>query len=470
MIKIQLTHEEMRILGYRVVNMIIDHIESLCTLPLSRKADRPTLERQLREPPPEEGIDVIDVLQQLRQVVFLNTIPLDHPRFFAFVPGPSNFVGAMADALSAGFNVFGGTWLLAPGPTEVELVTIDWLRQLCGLPDTAGGLYVSGGSIANLTALAVARSVKLADMLQGAVVYCSDQTHTIVDRALKVLGFAPEQQRRLPSDEHFRLSLTTLQQVVAQDRAAGKKPFCVVANASTTNTGAVDPLPALADFCRANDLWLHVDAAYGGGALLCEQGRFLLQGLERVDSLTLDPHKWLFQPYEMGCVLVRDRRWLRETFHISAEYLHEVEGMEEEVNFRDYGLQLTRSTRAIKLWMSLKVFGLAAFRQAVAHGFRLAKVAEEQLRQSECWEVVTPAQMGIVTFRFHLKQETAAQEDAFHLRLIEALSQDGFAFLCSTTLRGRVVLRMCTINPRTSEEDIRETIRLLERLAKELCA
>ncbi len=465
-----LSGDEMRALGYRAIDILVEHFEQLRDKSVTRKADRPTLEKQLREPLPEQGTDAAKVLEQVEQVVFSNIMHLDHPRFFAFVPSPSNFVSVMADALVSGYNVFAGTWLEASGPAQIELVTIDWLRQLCGLPGSAGGLFVSGGSVANLTALATARHVRLRDNVQDAVVYCSDQTHSSIDRGLRVLGFYPSQIRKLSSDITFHLALSDLQRAVAEDRAAGKTPFCVIANAGTVNSGAVDPLPALANFCRQEGLWLHADGAYGAAAVLCDKGRALLEGLALVDSLSLDPHKWLFQPYEIGCVLVRESHWLQETFHIMPEYLKDIVKGEEEINYCDYGIQLTRGFRALKLWMSLKTFGLAAFRQAVARGFTLAELAEEALRKSACWEVVTPAQMGIVTFRFLPEGQVRTPEeiDAINQWIVDQLIADGFAMVSTTSLRGRIVLRFCTINPRTTEDDLRETIQKLESFGHHL--
>jgi aromatic-L-amino-acid/L-tryptophan decarboxylase len=461
--RLELTPEEMRALGYRVVDMLVEHFAQIREKQVTRKASREAMEERLREPAPQQGTDVGEVLAQLEQDVLSNIMHLDHPRFFAFVPSPSNFVSVMGDALAVGFNVFASTWLESSGPTEIELVTVDWLRQLCGLPDTAGGLFVSGGSMANLTALATARQIRLQGDMTDAVVYYSDQTHSSNERALRILGFQPNQMRRLPSDEQFRLSFPEVQRAVAADRAAGLRPFCLIANAGTTNTGAVDPLPEPAEFCRNEGLWLHVDGAYGAASVLCEQGRSLLPGLELADSLAIDPHKWLFQPYEIGCVLVRDSQWLRETFHILPEYLKDIERAEEEVNFCDYGVQLTRYSRALKLWMSLKVFGLEAFRQTIAHGIEQAELAEQVLRSSPCWQVVTPAQLGIVTFRYIVPDRSPEEIDALNLTLMEKLIASGFAMLSSTMLRGRVVLRLCTINPRTTEADIRETIQRLER-------
>ena len=463
-----LSHDEMQSLGYRIVDMLIEHFEQVRAQSVTNKATRPVLEARLREPVPQQGNTIEKVLEQTQQDVLSNIMHLDHPRFFAFVPGPGNFVSAMADALASGFNIFAGTWLEASGPTQIELITIDWLRQMCGLPDTGGGLFVSGGSVANLTALATARHIMLNDDIHDAIVYCSDQTHSSVARALRILGFPTSQVRIFSTDEQFRLRLNDVQHAIEQDRKDSKRPFCIVASAGTTSTGAIDPLDGLADLCQREHLWLHVDGAYGAAAMLSEQGRILLKGLEHADSLSLDPHKWLFQPYEMGCVLVKNAHWLKETFHILPEYLQDIDQGAEETNFCDYGIQLTRGTRALKLWMSLKIFGLDAFRQAIEHGIRLAEHAETVLCASSCWEIVTSAQIGIVTFRYAPDHCTAEQQEHINQQLVDALIQDGFAMLSSTILHGHTTLRMCTINPRTTDEDIRETIERLELLGGKL--
>jgi len=466
--RLELSPEEMRALGYRVVDAIVEHFTTLRDKPPSRCGRRADLEALLREPAPEQGSDPEAVVRFLTDHVFSSIMHIDHPRFFAFVPGPSNFVGAMADALASGFNGFVGSWFSGSAMAELELVTVDWLRQLCGLPESAGGLFVSGGSMANLTGLAVGRKVRLDDRIENAAVYYSDQTHSSVERALRVLGFQPEQLRGLPTDDSFRLEMAALGRAVEEDRAAGRRPFCVVANAGTTNTGAVDPLAELAGFCRQKDLWMHVDGAHGAAAVLVPEGRALLGGLELADSLSLDPHKWLFQPFEIGCVLVREEQWLKDTFRILPEYLRDVHRSEEEVNFCDRGVQLTRNFRALKLWMSLKVFGLAAFREAVGWGIHLAEVAERLLRQSSSFEVVTPAQLAIVSCRYAAPGLSAEQLEEINQRLVGAMIADGYAVLTSTVLRGQTVLRLCTINPRTTEEEIAETIRRLARAGETL--
>ena len=413
--RLELSAGEMRALGYRVVDLIVEHFTRLAEIPVARKGTRGELEARLREPLPEQPSDPEAVLRQIERDVFSHMLHVDHPRFFAFVPSPGNFAGAMADALAAGFNPFVGTWLGGSGPAQVEVVVIDWLREICRFPSTAGGLFVSGGSVANLTALAAARHARLGERFDDTVVYCSDQTHSSLDKGLRVLGFTPSQVRKLTSDSRFRLPVDALAAAVASDRASGKKPFCVIANAGTTNTGAVDPLPELRALCDRENLWLHADGAYGAAAMLCEKGRAALAGLEHVDSVALDPHKWLFQPLEAGCVLVRDARRLNDAFTVRPEYLKDAVPAGDEVNFSDLGIQLSRGFRALKLWMSFKVFGAEAFRDAVAWGVELAEIAERRLRENPRWEIVTPAQLAIVSFRYAPANMQHEETDALNL-------------------------------------------------------
>ncbi|MCS4158129.1 glutamate/tyrosine decarboxylase-like PLP-dependent enzyme [Salinibacter ruber] len=466
--RLELSPEKMRTLGYRVVDLLVDHFADGGDESLGEAPSRDELEAHLREDLPEEGTPPEAVLDQVEAEVLPNTMRVDHPRFFGFVPGPNNFVGVLADMLASGFNVFSGTWISGAAAAQIELVVIDWLRTLCGLPETAGGLFTSGGSMANVTALAAARHARLDDDVTGAVAYCSDQTHTSVDRALRLLGFGPDQLHRVPADDQYRLDPESLEEAIAADRAAGRRPFCIIANAGTTNTGAVDPLPALAALADAEDLWLHVDGAYGAPTVVCERGQNRLVGIERVDSLTLDPHKWLFQPFEIGGVLVRDEQHLRRAFRLEAEYLEDAVGAADEVNFSASGIQLTRSFRALKLWMTLKVFGREHVATAVDRGFERAEQAERLLRGRPGWTVVTPAQMGIITFRCEPDGWTPDQVDALTRRLIAAVNDEGAAFLTQTTLDGRPVLRLCPINPRTTAKDLKETIARLDALQAEI--
>jgi glutamate/tyrosine decarboxylase-like PLP-dependent enzyme len=304
--------------------------------------------------------------------------------------------------------------------------------------------------------------------MQRAIVYASDQTHSSIERGLWVLGFERSQFHVVPSDGQYRLDLAALRRAVEADRATGRIPFCVVANAGTTNSGAVDPLPALAELCQEEDLWLHADGAYGAAAVFCERGRSLLEGLGEVDSMSIDPHKWLFQPFEAGCVLVREESWLHQIFHVLPEYLEDTVGREGEVNFGDRGIQLTRGFRALKMWMSLQVFGRAGFEAAVNRGFELAETAERAVGELAGWEVVTPAQMGVVTFRCVPEGMPVEQVDLLNRVLVDEMISDGFAMISSTVLGDKTVLRLCTINPRTTEDDVREIVRRLDQMAAQV--
>ena len=467
---LELGAEEMRALGRQVVDVIVDHFAGIHDESVGRKAGRDELEALLRSPAPEEPGNPSEIFAPLKEQLFTNMLHVDHPRFFAFVPGPNNFVSVMADALAAGFNTFTGTWFAGSGPAEVELIVIDWLRQICGFPEGAGGLFVSGGSMANLTGIAVGRHERLDDDVTDAVAYIGDQCHSSVARALRVLGIKRDHIRTIASDSDFRLSMDSLKSAVAEDRAAGRRPFCVVANAGSTNTGAVDPLVDIADLCKREDLWFHIDGAYGAPAVLTEQGRAELRGLELADSLSLDPHKWLFQSFEVGCVLVRDRSLLLRTFQVMPEYLRDTEGVSDEVNFGNYGVQLTRSFRALKLWLSIRTFGLANFRKAIARGMAIAEIAERELAATEGWEIVTPARLAVVTFRFAPPGLDDAAVDALQGRMVEAILADGYALATSTVLSGRPVLRFCTINPRTTDNEIRETVRRMTEIGRRLAA
>ena len=456
---LELDRDQMRRLGHRVMDMIAEHLSALADASIGRKGDPGVLRPLFLQPPPEAPGDADAVLSRVVDDVLGNMLYVNHPRFLAFVPSPGNFVSALADALAAGFNVFNGSWMGGSGAAALELAVVDWMRGWCGLPETAGGIFVSGGSVANMTALAVARHVKLGDAFADGVAYFSDQTHSSVDRAFRILGFAPGQLRRLPSDERFQLDPAAVSREIARDRERGLRPFCIVANAGTTNTGTVDPMRELALLAREQGLWMHADGAFGAAAAISPRGRAALEGLELADSLSIDPHKWLFQTFECGCVLLRDGRQLKETYQILPDYLQDLRGM-GEVNPCDYGIQLSRGFRALKVWLSVQVFGMAAFRAAVEHGFELAEYAQRRLESMPDWEIVSSAQMGTLAFRY--------APSPIEVRLVEAMLKDGHALVSSTVLRGVTALRMFTINPRTTHQDIDGTLERMDLLAKAL--
>ena len=462
-----LSSSEMQRIGQEVLAVIIRHFEGVDTMQLnpSPAVDSRTLAKLSVE---QHGATFGTILETLTKDILSHYIPQHHRRVFGMVPCPHNFISVMAAALIAAFNPFGGMWRMSPGPTTVELTMLDWLKAKLGLPTKAGGLFVNGGSAGNLTALAVAVSHHLGEERHDGVAYMSVQTHPVIRRALKMLGIPLAQIRELPVDPDFKIDLDRLWSMIESDIRAGLKPFCIIANAGTTNTAAVDPLRELSELSHQFNLWLHIDGAYGVPAILTERGSQLLDGIELADSIALDPHKWLFQPYEIGAVLVKNKSLLAETFHLQAHYLKGLEMKMEEVNLKDHGLQLTRSLRAIKLWMSLKYYGEEAISNSIDHGIDLAEYAEKALRNRGCWHVVTPAQLAVVTFRYEVPHLDRNALNVLNRKLARAIIESGHATVNSTVLDSVTVLRMCTINHRSTTEDVDYVINLLENLAQGL--
>jgi glutamate/tyrosine decarboxylase-like PLP-dependent enzyme len=453
--QLRLTESEMGALSQRLCDFMVAWHRGAAQAPVGAMGERAALERSLAADFRAVGRPVEEVWKQVVESFLPFNLRLDHPRFFAFVPGPNNFVSVVADALAAACNVFAGSWIGGSGAAQLETNTIRWLCGACGLPEGAGGHFVSGGSHASLTALMVARDERLRGPLAEGTAYCSDQTHASVVRAFRILGIPAGNVRQLESDERFRIPVAALEQALASDRRQGLRPFCVVANAGTTSTGAVDPIEELAGLCRSEELWLHVDGAYGAAAAL--QVEALRRQLGFADSLALDPHKWLFQPIEIGCVLLRDAALLPKHFMMHGDYL---DNLGAGRSYLEEGMQLTRAARALKLWMSLQVFGVDAFRAAIARGIELAEYVERRVRSSRRLEIVTPAELAIVTFRVRGRVDDS---DAL-IQVCNRLRKSGFAMLSTTRLRGESVLRMCTINPRTVNEDIDATLERIEAL------
>ena len=455
--------ETMRRLGYQTVDMLVDRLSAVADGPVIRRADRAEMERRLNEPPPEVAQGFDEILGRLGEDVLPFASVTGHPRYFAFIPGCPTWPASLGDLIASVSNIENSSWLESAGPSELELVVLDWFKEWISYPAEAEGVLVSGGSAANMTALACAREAMLGAMSDLVVAYVSDQAHSSVARAARVLGFRPEQVRVLPTDEQFRMRPDALVDAMDADLRAGRRPLFVAASAGSTNTGAVDPLPALAEICRERGAWLHVDAAYGGFAALTGRGKRLLAGMELADSVTLDPHKWLYQPFECGCLLVRRGRYLREAFEITPDYLKDTEVLAREVNFADRGVQLSRMCRALKLWMSLKFFGVAAFRTAIDRSLDLAREAQARIEGSDELELLVPATLGVVCFRRRFENVDDEDELArLNAGLVEGLTASDEGHISSTRLRGRYALRMCVLNHTSTASDVHRALDWIE--------
>lgn len=467
---LELSKEEMKTYGTHVVDAIVEHYHTQNSkLPVA-KGSREEMDSLFLEEAPENGSEPLDVLNFVLEKVMTNSTDMSHPKSYSFVPGPSNYISVMADALATGFNIFSGGWVASPAAAELEIITLQWLLKIFGFPQKkGGGIFTSGGSMANLTALTTARRIKCGEDFSKAIIYLSDQAHSSNIKAIRVLGFKKDQIRIIPTDIEFKFSINKLKNCIAKDKLEGLYPFCLIATSGTTNTGTIDPISELAAICKKEDIWFHIDGAYGAAAILSPKGKQLLKGIEKADSLTVDPHKWFFQPYEMGCLLVRNHKHLSHTFTEKPEYLRDIEGNTSEINFYDHGIQLTRRFRALKFYMSLKTYGLKEFRNAITYNIDLAEEVEAFLRASKYWQVVFPATLAIINFRYNpiAKKHSKKELDAINQYISEKVVSSRKALLVTTVLHGKTVLRMCLINPRTTLEDVKETLALCEEFASE---
>jgi aromatic-L-amino-acid/L-tryptophan decarboxylase len=450
--------EAMRRTGYAAVDALVARLADPAGDPVLRRASPEEMRARLGGPPPEQGAGLDAVLARVIEDVLPYAARTDHPGYFAFIPCFTTWPAALAELTAAAANPSPWAWMESAAATQIELEVIDWFRAWLGMPAGTGGVLVSGGSAANLTALLVAREAA-GGPSEDSVVYVSDQGHSSLARTARAMGLRPHQVRVLPSDGRWRLPPESVAAAVRTDRRAGRIPIAVCASAGSTNTGAVDPLGDLADVCAAEELWLHVDAAYGGFAALTPKGRALLAGIERADSVTVDPHKWLFQPFECGGVLVRDGARLARTFSVHPDYLDDTGTHGAgEVNLADWGLQLSRGFRALKVWMSVQAFGLAAFRTAVQRNLDLASYAEGLVQNQAELTLMAPTTLGIVCFRREWPGCDEAETERRGIALADALERSGTALVSTTRLAGRHAIRLCVLNPTSSEEHVRRVI------------
>lgn len=420
---------------------------------------------------PSQAPASIEATLSHAEKIFGYRVRMDHPRFFGFIPSPASDLSWLGEILNSAYNTHAGSWYQSSGPSAVEKNLLSWLaRDVIGYPETAGGCFVSGGSMANLSALMVARDQKLSfEQRNKAVAYTSDQTHSSLAKGLGILGFHHTQIRKVPCDDKMRISTALLRSAIEEDKASGKIPFLIVGNAGTTNTGTVDPFPELAAIAKEQNLWLHADGAYGASALLCKSRRSILNGIELCDSLSWDAHKWLFQTYGCGMVLVQNRKNLTSSFGTTAEYTQDAaETAESLPNFWNYGPELTRPARAMKLWFSFQLLGLDAIDDAINHGFELAEIAQSSLERLPDWEIVSSAQMGIICFRYKPSGISAASLDDLNTKISQKAIEQNLAAPLTTRLKGVLVLRICSIHPGLSGEEMVAIIDGLNQIAQSL--
>ena len=460
--------EEMRQLVGAALERLIAHVESLPDQPAAATAGGADLARELRGPLPTSGRPLDEVLDLLFERAVPRSLNTAGPGYLAYIPGGGLFHAAVADLIADTVNRYVGVFEAAPALAQLEADVVRWIGEMVGLPSTARGILTSGGSLANLTALVTARRDRLPEQFQSGTLYVSDQTHHSVAKAALLAGFPAAAVRRVPSDSSRRLRLDALEPMLAADRAAGRQPFLVVGNAGTTNTGAVDPLPELAELARREGLWFHVDAAYGGFFVLTERGRRTLAGIERADSVVLDPHKSLFLPYGTGALLVRDGDALRRAHSYAADYLPDAPADPDLVDFATLSPELTRPFRGLRLWLPLQLLGIAPFRDALDEKLTLARYLADELRATSPFELVTEPELSLFAFRLHPPGLEGAALDALNRELLARVNARGRVHLTATTLDGGFVLRACVLSFRTHRDRIDAALDDLRAAAAEL--
>ncbi len=420
------------------------------------------------EPLPQEPQPMEAILREVENNLFANSTLYLTPRFFGYINAGGNQAAVVGELLASAVNQICAKWHFSPAASEVERRVIRWIAQFIGYAPEAGGCLLSGGSTGNLVGLAVARKQKTQfdaaslGMRGGppVTVYVSQEGHASLEKSMVLLGMGRNQLRKIAVLDDFTIDLEALEKQVTEDRKNAYHPVCVVGNAGTTNTGAVDSLDALAEFCRKQDLWFHVDAAYGGPAARTEAAGRLFRGLDRADSVVVNPHKWLYVPVEAACILVREPGALRDTFQILADYLGEEDdsGADGPLDFKDYGPQLSRNFRALKVWMTCKAYGARKLRAAIESNIDIMRYLADRIDQSQDFVRLAPVPLSVVCFQYRTPDISVHGDqkylDGLNNRLAEALEKDGRVFLSGTKIHGKWALRACSVNHRLRREDV----------------
>jgi aromatic-L-amino-acid decarboxylase len=462
---LELTPEAMMKMAEEAARAVVDHIAALPKAPRSNLEVNEEFLRSLRELPPEQGTDFTSLLHFFMKTVVPISINTPHPAYIGYIPGGGLYPSAIADFLSAATNRFTGAWFAAPAAARLEANVLDWFAQWMGYPESSRGILTSGGSLANFSAVVTARKHLLGDDLACGTLYASDQTHHCVMKVAGLAGVPERNIRLLGVDENYRAIPQLFEDAILADLENGLKPFLLVGNVGTTNTGAIDPIPDLASVAKKFGLWYHLDAAYGGFFNLCEEGRKKLAGIEMSDSVVLDPHKGLFLPYGSGSLLVREGQLLRQAHMMSADYLQDIQTPEGEVSATDYSPELSRSYRGLRVWLPLKLFGIQAFRENLAEKLELAEWLYHKLQKESGFECLTAPDLSVVPFRFRPK---SGDINEFNRRLLKTINKSQKLFLSSTLLKGTFVLRACILSFRTHQAEVEEAFEIITSAAHKL--
>ncbi|MBN2408797.1 MAG: aspartate aminotransferase family protein [Candidatus Aminicenantes bacterium] len=465
-------NKDFREFGHRVVDWVADYFENIEKYAVLSRVKPGAIKARLPLKPPAQGESMESILADFEDIVLPGITHWQHPGWFGYFPANNSPASVLAEILTAGIGAQCMVWQTSPAATELEDRVLDWLRQMIGLPEGFAGVIQDTASTATLCALLSAREKATGftsnehGFASGLTVYASDQAHSSIEKGVKMAGYGRDQLRMIPTDDTYAMIPEKLEEAIAEDEKKGLKPACVVATIGTTSSTAVDPLAAIGRICRLHDTWLHVDAAYGGSACLLAEMRWLLEGAELMDSFVMNPHKWLFTNFDCSAYFVKDPGLLIRTFEIHPEYLKT--GADAHVkNYRDWGIQLGRRFRALKLWFVVRSYGTEGLQALIREHIRLSRLFRRWVEEHPMFEPMAPTPFSLVCFRFNGGKDDAAL-NAFNKDLLERVNASGRVFLTHTTLRGRYVLRMAIGQRTTRERHVREAWEIIVRSAEAL--
>jgi aromatic-L-amino-acid decarboxylase len=468
--------EEFRRFGHEIVDWIANYFEQIEELPVLAQIAPGDLKAGLPISPPQDGESMTAILTDIDRLIVPALTHWSHPSFFAYFATSTSAPGIFGELLSAAFDVKSMLWRTSPASTELEEVVLDWLRQMLGLDPGMSGFIYDTASVSSMHAIAAAREgVELRIREEGMSgrkdlpllrVYASEQAHSSIDKGIITLGLGQRGLRKIPTDSEFRMDPTALADAIDEDKRNGFLPFCVVATVGTTSTSSIDPVPAIVPICEQHAMWLHIDAAYGGSAAIVPEMQHILDGCGRADSLVLNPHKWLFTPFDLSVLYCRHMDLLRRAFSLVPEYLRTPE-QEKVRSGSDYGVQLGRRFRALKLWMIIRYFGAAGLAARIREHCRLAKLFASWVEADPNWELMAPTPFALVCFRAQppqpgIEEEAKAKRfDDLNEAIMHGVNATGRAFLSHTKLNDKLTLRLSIGNIRTSERHVRQVWELL---------
>ena len=473
-----MSKEDFRRFGHEFVDWIADYFERLEDLPVLAAIEPGDLKAQLPTAPPKQGEPMDRLLEDLDRLIVPALTHWSHPSFFAYFATSTSAPGIFGELLAAAFDNKAMLWRTSPASTELEEVTLDWLRQMMGLDPGMIGIIYDTASVSSMHAIAAAREgieqrIREEGMsgrpdLPLLRVYTSEQSHSSIEKAVITLGLGQRGLRKIPTDKDFRMDAKALAQAIAEDKRDGYLPFCIVATVGTTSTSSIDPVAEIIPISEEHAMWLHVDAAYAGSAAVVPEFQHILAGCERADSLVVNPHKWLFTPFDLSVLYCRHMDLLRRAFSLVPEYLRTPE-QEKVRSGSDYGIQLGRRFRALKLWMVMRYFGHDGLAARIREHCRLARVFASWIDESSDWELLAPVPLGLVCFRARPEGFDAAGLDALNESIMHGVNASGRALLSHTRLNDKLTLRLSVGNIRTTEKHVRQVWELLnEQLRSEL--